>query len=104
MKGYDSVQGVKASGTRTSEFEDDEYVIYNPNQVFLSYLVRFPFVCLIFLINVSSIVIKIEFTEVEMLIAQPRKDLVKVCVCYIFYCKINIIIYSHRFRCQSYKH
>ncbi|XP_061177489.1 protein mono-ADP-ribosyltransferase PARP4-like [Saccostrea echinata] len=39
--GYDSVHGVAASEGVESDFKDDEYVVYNTNQLMLSYLVEF---------------------------------------------------------------
>ena len=39
--GYDSCHGVRGTGTRRSEFSDDEYTIYNPAQHRLEYLVEF---------------------------------------------------------------
>ncbi|XP_041858009.1 LOW QUALITY PROTEIN: protein mono-ADP-ribosyltransferase PARP4-like [Melanotaenia boesemani] len=40
-EGHHSVHGVRGSRTATSEFEDDEYVVYSPDQVRLRYMVRF---------------------------------------------------------------
>ncbi|KAL3969422.1 cell cycle related kinase [Sarotherodon galilaeus] len=39
--GYDSVCGVRRTPNTPSEFEDDEYVVYSPDQVKLKYVVQF---------------------------------------------------------------
>uniref|UniRef100_A0A669EH35 Poly [ADP-ribose] polymerase n=1 Tax=Oreochromis niloticus TaxID=8128 RepID=A0A669EH35_ORENI len=39
--GYDSVRGVRRTPNTPSEFEDDEYVVYSPDQVKLKYVVQF---------------------------------------------------------------
>uniref|UniRef100_A0AAX7VSJ6 Poly [ADP-ribose] polymerase n=1 Tax=Astatotilapia calliptera TaxID=8154 RepID=A0AAX7VSJ6_ASTCA len=39
--GYDSVRGVRRAPNTPSEFEDDEYVVYSPDQVKLKYVVQF---------------------------------------------------------------
>ncbi|KAF6733009.1 Poly [ADP-ribose] polymerase 4 [Oryzias melastigma] len=39
--GYHSVHGVRHTGGNHSDFEDDEYVVYSPDQVKLKYVVRF---------------------------------------------------------------
>lgn len=39
--GFDSVHGVKTSETEVSDFQDDEFVIYNPHQQRLKYLIEF---------------------------------------------------------------
>jgi predicted DNA-binding WGR domain protein len=39
--GYDSCHGVRNTVANRSEFADDEYVVYNPNQQKLEYLVEF---------------------------------------------------------------
>uniref|UniRef100_A0A3Q4BV00 Poly [ADP-ribose] polymerase n=1 Tax=Mola mola TaxID=94237 RepID=A0A3Q4BV00_MOLML len=40
-EGHHSVHGVHCSSTTQSEFEDDEYVVYSPDQVKLKYVVQF---------------------------------------------------------------
>uniref|UniRef100_A0A665X4E2 Poly [ADP-ribose] polymerase n=1 Tax=Echeneis naucrates TaxID=173247 RepID=A0A665X4E2_ECHNA len=40
-EGHHSVHGVRCSRNRHSEFEDDEFVVYNPDQVKLKYVVQF---------------------------------------------------------------
>ncbi|VDH98080.1 poly [ADP-ribose] polymerase [Mytilus galloprovincialis] len=40
-EGYDSCHGVASSEDQPSEFQDDEYVIYNTNQQIVEYLVEF---------------------------------------------------------------
>ncbi|XP_076077942.1 protein mono-ADP-ribosyltransferase PARP4-like isoform X2 [Mytilus galloprovincialis] len=40
-EGYDSCHGVASSEDQSSEFQDDEYVIYNTNQQIVEYLVEF---------------------------------------------------------------
>ncbi|KAM4731321.1 protein mono-ADP-ribosyltransferase PARP4 [Anableps anableps] len=40
-KGYHSVHGVRHTYKATSEFEDDEYVVYSPDQVKIKYVVQF---------------------------------------------------------------
>jgi poly [ADP-ribose] polymerase len=40
-KGYDSCHGVRHTKAQTSQFEDDEYVIYRQNQQRMEYLVEF---------------------------------------------------------------
>ena len=40
-EGYQSCHGVRARVLRPSQFADDEYVIYDPNQQRLEYLVEF---------------------------------------------------------------
>ncbi|XP_056145219.1 protein mono-ADP-ribosyltransferase PARP4 isoform X2 [Lampris incognitus] len=40
-EGYHSVHGVRRTQTTHSEFEDDEYVVYSPDQVTLKYVVQF---------------------------------------------------------------
>ncbi|XP_024919800.1 poly [ADP-ribose] polymerase 4 isoform X1 [Cynoglossus semilaevis] len=40
-EGHDSVHGVRCSGDNDSEFEDDEFVVYSPDQVKLKYVVQF---------------------------------------------------------------
>ncbi|MEQ2177756.1 hypothetical protein GOODEAATRI_006842 [Goodea atripinnis] len=39
--GYHSVHGVRSTNKTTSEFEDDEYVVYSPDQVKIKYVVQF---------------------------------------------------------------
>lgn len=39
--GYDSCHGVRSTPARRTDFADDEYVVYNPNQQKLEYLVEF---------------------------------------------------------------
>ncbi|XP_067460380.1 protein mono-ADP-ribosyltransferase PARP4 [Thunnus thynnus] len=40
-EGHDSVHGVRHTPNTQSEFEDDEYVVYSPDQVKLNYVVQF---------------------------------------------------------------
>ncbi|XP_062287689.1 protein mono-ADP-ribosyltransferase PARP4 [Scomber scombrus] len=40
-EGHDSVHGVRRTQNTQSEFEDDEYVVYSPDQVKLKYVVQF---------------------------------------------------------------
>ncbi|XP_053184264.1 protein mono-ADP-ribosyltransferase PARP4 [Scomber japonicus] len=40
-EGYESVHGVRRTQYTQSEFEDDEYVVYSPDQVKLKYVVQF---------------------------------------------------------------
>eukprot|EP00064_Thunnus_orientalis_P008537 superscaffoldBa00001022_g8560 len=40
-EGHDSVHGVRRTPNTQSEFEDDEYVVYSPDQVKLNYVVQF---------------------------------------------------------------
>ncbi|KAL2081076.1 hypothetical protein ACEWY4_022929 [Coilia grayii] len=40
-EGYDSVHGVRNTANQPSEFEDDEYVVYSPDQVRLKYVVQY---------------------------------------------------------------
>uniref|UniRef100_UPI0037E7B75D protein mono-ADP-ribosyltransferase PARP4 isoform X2 n=1 Tax=Semicossyphus pulcher TaxID=241346 RepID=UPI0037E7B75D len=40
-EGHNSVRGVRCSRSNRSEFEDDEYVVYSPDQVKLKYVVQF---------------------------------------------------------------
>ncbi|KAL0963604.1 hypothetical protein UPYG_G00308500 [Umbra pygmaea] len=39
--GYHSVHGLRSTSKTASEFEDDEYVVYNPEQVRLQYVVQY---------------------------------------------------------------
>ncbi|XP_066225211.1 protein mono-ADP-ribosyltransferase PARP4 [Saccopteryx leptura] len=39
--GYDSVHGVPETATGTTDFEDDEFVVYRTNQVKMKYIVKF---------------------------------------------------------------
>ena len=39
--GYDSCHGVRNKAGNQSQFADDEYVVYNPNQQKIEYLVEF---------------------------------------------------------------
>ncbi|XP_004680419.1 PREDICTED: poly [ADP-ribose] polymerase 4 [Condylura cristata] len=39
--GYDSVHGVRGTATITTDFEDDEFVVYKTNQVKMKYIVKF---------------------------------------------------------------
>ncbi|XP_063069062.1 protein mono-ADP-ribosyltransferase PARP4-like [Engraulis encrasicolus] len=39
--GYHSMHGVRSTPNQHSEFEDDEYVVYSPDQVRLKYVVRY---------------------------------------------------------------
>ncbi|XP_008690327.2 protein mono-ADP-ribosyltransferase PARP4 [Ursus maritimus] len=39
--GYDSVHGVRATGTVTTDFEDDEFVVYKTNQIKMKYIIKF---------------------------------------------------------------
>ncbi|XP_029792881.1 protein mono-ADP-ribosyltransferase PARP4 isoform X2 [Suricata suricatta] len=39
--GYDSVHGVRATATVTTDFEDDEFVVYKTNQIKLKYIIKF---------------------------------------------------------------
>uniref|UniRef100_A0A3Q3FBH0 Poly [ADP-ribose] polymerase n=1 Tax=Labrus bergylta TaxID=56723 RepID=A0A3Q3FBH0_9LABR len=39
--GHDSVHGVRCTRSNRSEFQDDEYVVYSPDQVKLKYVVKF---------------------------------------------------------------
>ncbi|KAF0876061.1 protein mono-ADP-ribosyltransferase PARP4 [Crocuta crocuta] len=39
--GYDSVHGVRATPTVTTDFEDDEFVVYKTNQIKLKYIIKF---------------------------------------------------------------
>ncbi|XP_051563923.1 protein mono-ADP-ribosyltransferase PARP4 isoform X2 [Myxocyprinus asiaticus] len=40
-EGYSSVHGVRRTPKTPSEFEDDEYVVYNPDQIKLKYVVQY---------------------------------------------------------------
>ncbi|XP_076120578.1 protein mono-ADP-ribosyltransferase PARP4 [Alosa pseudoharengus] len=40
-EGYDSVHGVRSTPRQHSEFEDDEYVVFSPDQVRLKYVVQY---------------------------------------------------------------
>ncbi|XP_062390507.1 protein mono-ADP-ribosyltransferase PARP4-like isoform X2 [Sardina pilchardus] len=40
-EGYDSVHGVRSTPRQNSEFEDDEYVVFSPDQVRLKYAVQY---------------------------------------------------------------
>ncbi|XP_062390725.1 protein mono-ADP-ribosyltransferase PARP4-like isoform X1 [Sardina pilchardus] len=40
-EGYDSVHGVSSTPRQHSEFEDDEYVVFSPDQVRLKYVVQY---------------------------------------------------------------
>ncbi|XP_060909550.1 protein mono-ADP-ribosyltransferase PARP4 isoform X2 [Labrus mixtus] len=40
-EGHDSVRGVRCTRSNRSEFQDDEYVVYSPDQVKLKYVVQF---------------------------------------------------------------
>ncbi|XP_073750907.1 protein mono-ADP-ribosyltransferase PARP4 isoform X7 [Callorhinus ursinus] len=39
--GYDSVHGVRATATVTTDFEDDEFVVYKTNQIKMKYIIKF---------------------------------------------------------------
>uniref|UniRef100_A0A8D1V8D3 Poly [ADP-ribose] polymerase n=1 Tax=Sus scrofa TaxID=9823 RepID=A0A8D1V8D3_PIG len=39
--GYDSVHGVRGTASVTSDFEDDEFVVYKTNQVKMKYVIKF---------------------------------------------------------------
>ncbi|XP_034520828.1 protein mono-ADP-ribosyltransferase PARP4 isoform X3 [Ailuropoda melanoleuca] len=39
--GYDSVHGVQATATVTTDFEDDEFVVYKTNQIKMKYIIKF---------------------------------------------------------------
>ncbi|KAL0184101.1 hypothetical protein M9458_019797, partial [Cirrhinus mrigala] len=39
--GYHSVHGVRRTPNRLSEFEDDEFVVYNTEQIRLKYMVQY---------------------------------------------------------------
>ncbi len=41
--GYDSVHGVKSSSVKTTDFAEDEFVIYNTTQQYITHLVQFNF-------------------------------------------------------------
>ncbi|XP_035988514.1 protein mono-ADP-ribosyltransferase PARP4 isoform X3 [Fundulus heteroclitus] len=40
-EGFHSVHGVRRSNKKTSEFQDDEYVVYSPDQVKITHVVQF---------------------------------------------------------------
>ncbi|XP_076120229.1 protein mono-ADP-ribosyltransferase PARP4-like isoform X2 [Alosa pseudoharengus] len=40
-EGYDSVHGVRSTPRQHSEFEDDEYVVFSPDQVRLKYVIQY---------------------------------------------------------------
>uniref|UniRef100_A0A8C0QU45 Poly [ADP-ribose] polymerase n=1 Tax=Canis lupus dingo TaxID=286419 RepID=A0A8C0QU45_CANLU len=39
--GYDSVHGVQTTATVTTDFEDDEFVVYKTNQIKMKYIIKF---------------------------------------------------------------
>ncbi|KAM8804067.1 LOW QUALITY PROTEIN: protein mono-ADP-ribosyltransferase PARP4 [Rhynchonycteris naso] len=39
--GYDSVHGIPETGTSTTDFKDDEFIVYRTNQVKMKYIVKF---------------------------------------------------------------
>ncbi|XP_054995973.1 protein mono-ADP-ribosyltransferase PARP4 isoform X2 [Sorex araneus] len=39
--GYDSVHGVAGAATGSTDFEDDEFVVYNTNQIKMKYIIKF---------------------------------------------------------------
>uniref|UniRef100_A0A8C1V0R6 Poly [ADP-ribose] polymerase n=1 Tax=Cyprinus carpio TaxID=7962 RepID=A0A8C1V0R6_CYPCA len=43
--GYHSVHGVQRTPNRLSEFEDDEFVVYNTEQIRLKYVVQYTMIC-----------------------------------------------------------